>query len=83
MFRDRYTCQLCHARRRARTLEVDHIVEIARGGASLDYLNLQTVCRACHRAKTRAFLRDRSGPRVPAPPRAEEPREWAAAWFPA
>lgn len=83
MFRDRYTCQLCRRRQRARTLQVDHIVEIARGGAALDYLNLQTVCRRCHSAKTRAFLRDRRGPRVPASEPAGELPDWAADWFPA
>jgi 5-methylcytosine-specific restriction endonuclease McrA len=56
MLRDRYTCRICGTRRRARELDVDHIVEIARGGAALEYSNLQTVCRECHRAKTRAFL---------------------------
>jgi 5-methylcytosine-specific restriction endonuclease McrA len=60
MLRDRYRCQMCGTRRRARELDVDHIVEIARGGAALEYSNLQTVCRQCHRAKTRAFL---TGPR--------------------
>jgi 5-methylcytosine-specific restriction endonuclease McrA len=57
MLRDRYTCRLCGVRRRARELDVDHIVEIARGGASLEYSNLQTVCRECHGRKTREFLR--------------------------
>lgn len=57
LLRDRYTCRLCGARRRARELDVDHILEIARGGAALEYSNLQTVCRDCHRRKTRAFLR--------------------------
>jgi len=57
MLRDRYTCQICHVRARARELDVDHIVEVARGGAALEYSNLQTVCRHCHREKTRAFLR--------------------------
>ncbi len=57
MLRDRYTCRVCGVRRRARELEVDHILEIARGGAALEYSNLQTVCRACHRSKTKAFLR--------------------------
>ena len=56
MRRDRYTCAVCRSRRRARELEVDHIVEIARGGAALEYSNLQTICRPCHRSKTRAFL---------------------------
>jgi 5-methylcytosine-specific restriction endonuclease McrA len=63
MLRDRYRCRICGARKRARELDVDHIVEIARGGAALEYSNLQTVCRDCHRAKTREFLRaGRPGP---------------------
>ncbi|HTW77857.1 MAG TPA: HNH endonuclease signature motif containing protein [Thermoplasmata archaeon] len=68
MLRDRYTCQICGVRRRARELDVDHIVEIARGGAALEYSNLQTVCRACHRAKTEAFRleRQRAGAVPPA-----------------
>jgi 5-methylcytosine-specific restriction endonuclease McrA len=57
MLRDRYTCRICGHRRRARELDVDHIVEIARGGAALEYSNLQTVCRPCHAEKTREFLR--------------------------
>ncbi len=67
MLRDRYTCRLCGVRRRARELDVDHIVEIARGGAALEYSNLQTVCRTCHRAKTRRFLEARSGDRPDGP----------------
>ncbi len=59
MLRDRYTCRVCGQRRRARELDVDHIVEIARGGAALEYSNLQTVCRTCHAQKTREFLRQR------------------------
>jgi len=62
MLRDRYRCQICGTRRRARELDVDHIVEIARGGAALEYSNLQTVCRQCHRAKTRAFLAETRRP---------------------
>lgn len=85
LYRDRYTCQVCRRRLRVRHLEVDHIVEIARGGPSLDYLNLQTVCRSCHREKTRRFLRERhtrGGARAEsvAPSVATE---WAAEWFPA
>lgn len=68
MLRDRYTCRLCGCRKRARELDVDHIVEIALGGAALEYSNLQTVCRDCHRAKTSGFLRSRSASaRAPGP----------------
>jgi 5-methylcytosine-specific restriction endonuclease McrA len=66
LLRDRYTCQACGARHRARELEVDHIVEIARGGAALEYGNLRAVCRPCHRAKTVGFLR-LSHDRLPPP----------------
>jgi len=65
LLRDRYTCQVCGVRRRARELEVDHIVEIARGGAALDYGNLRTLCRPCHGAKSRRFASER---RREAPP---------------
>ncbi|HEY6237697.1 MAG TPA: HNH endonuclease signature motif containing protein, partial [Thermoplasmata archaeon] len=85
---DRYTCQICRRRLRARHLDVDHVVELARGGAPLDYLNLQAVCRPCHRAKTASFLR---GPRtrrlvpgaaVDPPVPLSEDAEWGAGWFP-
>ena len=68
LLRDRYVCQVCGTRRRARELDVDHIVEIARGGAALEYSNLQTVCRPCHRAKTRAFRQSRRTPPLAAEP---------------
>jgi len=72
MLRDRYRCQICGTRRRARDLDVDHILEIARGGAALEYSNLQTVCRQCHREKTRAFLAGARTRVAPAPLRAGE-----------
>ncbi|MCI4337143.1 MAG: HNH endonuclease [Thermoplasmata archaeon] len=78
MRRDRYTCQGCGIRARRRWLEVDHIQEIARGGPSLEYENLQTLCRACHRTKTVAFLRSRHRVVVAAPD--DSP---PGDWFPA
>ena len=60
LLRDRYTCQVCGQRKRAKELDVDHIVEIAAGGPALEYSNLRTVCRPCHREKTRQFLARRS-----------------------
>ncbi len=74
LLRDRYTCQLCGRRQRARELDVDHIVEIAAGGAALEYSNLQTVCRSCHRAKTRQFLASRSRSRSREPSSDPPPR---------
>lgn len=75
--RDRYTCQACGHRDRRRGLDVDHIREIARGGAPLAYDNLQTLCRACHRVKTVAFLRERRKATAPPGPSTD------ADWFPA
>lgn len=77
MRRDRYTCRVCGTRARRRQLEVDHIREIARGGASLDYDNLQTLCKACHRRKTSEFLRGR-GHRLDVGDTLDSP-----VWFPA
>jgi 5-methylcytosine-specific restriction endonuclease McrA len=76
LLRDRYTCQVCGQRRRARELEVDHILEIALGGAALEYSNLRTVCRPCHREKSRRFASERArGPRaIPAPSLGEPSR---------
>lgn len=84
LHRDRFTCQRCQRRLRVRELEVDHIVEVALGGASLDYDNLQTVCRPCHRAKTSDFLRRRATVRRMSrvhPP--EGPDGELGTWFPA
>ena len=72
LLRDRYTCQICGVRRRARELDVDHRLEIAEGGAALDYGNLWTVCRSCHREKTRRFLAARLRARPPAAERTVE-----------
>lgn len=89
LHRDRFTCQACRRRFRVAQLEVDHRLEIARGGPSLEYENLQTICRSCHKAKTAQFLRARAAARrAPgdATPRlgssAAEPG-WEASWFPA
>jgi 5-methylcytosine-specific restriction endonuclease McrA len=88
--RDRFTCQACRRRHRVRDLEVDHIWEIALGGPALDYTNLQTMCRACHRAKTAGFLRARARAARAAPPQEGgrplgSPQGSAEApdWFPA
>jgi 5-methylcytosine-specific restriction protein A len=88
MRRDRYTCQGCHTRMRRRELEVDHILEIARGGPSLDYANLQTLCRRCHRQKTAEFLRNRRSQSrerrtILADPVFPGARFEASDWFPA
>ncbi len=75
--RDRYTCRHCGRRYPRRHLEVDHVLEIAAGGAALDYANLQTLCKPCHRAKTSSFLRGR-----PRRAGARLPEDDAPEWFP-
>ena len=48
--RDKYTCQVCG--RIGGDLELDHIVNVAKGGTESDS-NLQTLCKSpCHAEKT-------------------------------
>ena len=47
--RDGYRCRACG---RAGRLECDHKIPLHRGGAEFDLDNLQSLCRACHIAKT-------------------------------
>ena len=49
--RDKYTCQVCQ--RVTQSPELDHIVNVARGGTDDDH-NLQTICSDCHKTKTHA-----------------------------
>ena len=49
--RDKYTCQVCD--RVGGELELDHIMNVARGGTD-DDSNLRTICTACHKPKTHA-----------------------------
>ena len=49
LLRDRHRCRACGA---AGRLECDHIKPLHRGGGPFDLENLQTLCRACHVAKT-------------------------------
>lgn len=46
-------CRHCHARGVITVARhVDHIIAIERGGAWFDADNLQSLCHACHNAKT-------------------------------
>ena len=57
LLRDKYTCQQCgHI---GADLEVDHIINVAQGGAD-DDKNLQSLCISCHKAKTAIESRSRS-----------------------
>jgi 5-methylcytosine-specific restriction protein A len=49
LLRDKYTCKACQIV--TLDLEVDHIVNIARGGTD-EEANLQALCVLCHKAKT-------------------------------
>jgi len=48
--RDGYRCCECGASKEETSLEIDHIVPVAKGGTN-DIDNLQTLCRECNRMK--------------------------------
>ena len=48
--RDEYRCRECGASKDETSLEIDHIVPVAKGGTN-DIDNLQTLCRECNRMK--------------------------------
>ena len=46
-------CEICQSHGRSeKAFFIDHIKEIADGGASLDMENLQSLCHSCHSRKT-------------------------------
>ncbi|MGY2157160.1 HNH endonuclease [Pseudomonas tolaasii] len=49
LIRDNYTCRVCGLT--TKDLEVDHIINVARGGTDDDG-NLQAICIPCHKSKT-------------------------------
>ena len=49
--RDDYRCVECGATNKETTLEIDHILPVAKGGTN-DINNLQTLCKHCNRAKS-------------------------------
>ena len=63
--RDGWRCQTCG---KVWRLECDHIIPLEKGGAVYDLANLQTLCRGCHIAKSRAE-------RMARPP-SREVKEW-------
>ena len=48
--RDGYRCRECGASKDETSLEIDHILPVAKGGTN-DIDNLQTLCRECNRMK--------------------------------
>ena len=63
--RDGWRCTHCG---RAGALEVDHVQPLEKGGAPYALDNLQTLCRECHKTKSR---RDRG-----LPERSPESKRW-------
>ena len=51
--RDRYTCSICRTRLRKRFLDVDHIIPVQMGGKLFEKANLRTLCKECHKAKSK------------------------------
>lgn len=51
--RDGYRCSICKKRFRKKDLDVDHIIPIQMGGKFFEKENLRTLCKECHRAKSR------------------------------
>ncbi|MBK8225393.1 MAG: HNH endonuclease [Candidatus Obscuribacter sp.] len=46
-------CKLCEEKGITTPAEItDHITPISKGGSKMDFDNLQSLCRACHLAKT-------------------------------
>lgn len=50
MKRQGNTCVYCGHRRTARTLDIDHMIPVVRGGSN-DPSNLQVICRPCNQRK--------------------------------
>ena len=51
--RDRYSCSICKKRLKKAFLDVDHIIPVQMGGKLFDKNNLRTLCKECHRAKSK------------------------------
>ena len=65
LLREEPLCRMCKAKGRIRTAEIaDHIVPIAKGGATHDITNLQPVCKECHQDKSNADKGHRVKPRI-------------------
>ena len=70
MKRQDNTCGYCGYRRIARTLDIDHMIPVVRGGSN-DVSNLQVICRPCNQRKglqTDREFRSRYSRLVPATP---------------
>jgi len=62
MRRDKYSCRICGRSKHVNpklTLEVDHILPVAKGGTN-DPENLQTLCFDCNRGKGKLLMFDKT-----------------------
>ncbi len=59
--RDNYTCCICKQRFRKAFLDVDHIIPIQMGGQLFEKINLRTLCKECHKAKSKLDKESLSG----------------------
>lgn len=56
-YKCRWFCNHCHIELKDEShIEVDHIIAISLGGHPWDYRNLQILCSACHRIKTKSDM---------------------------
>jgi len=51
--RDRYRCSICKQRFRKAYLDVDHIIPVRMGGKLFEKENLRTLCKDCHKRKSK------------------------------
>jgi 5-methylcytosine-specific restriction enzyme A len=53
LVRDNYKCSICKERFKKSKLDVDHIIPLQMGGNFFEKENLRTLCKECHKAKSR------------------------------
>ena len=59
--RDNHTCVICgYKNKDDRVFDVDHIQSIALGGECFDENNVRTLCKQCHKAKTKQDSQERA-----------------------
>jgi 5-methylcytosine-specific restriction protein A len=51
--RDKWICQMCEKKFKKKDLDVDHTLPVSKGGNLFDKSNLRTLCRECHKLKTK------------------------------
>ncbi|RJQ19356.1 HNH endonuclease [Candidatus Woesearchaeota archaeon] len=54
--RDNWRCCICQKRKGRAGLDIDHIIPVRSGIDPYDKNNLRTLCKDCHKAKTKLEL---------------------------